>query len=107
MHRNHMSARERALRARLAQMAHALPLLRATLNERRLTCGKKGCRCHGGEKHRALYAVSAREGKTRQVFVSREREAAVRQWVDNFHKVHGLLDELSELFWEQVRSKKS
>jgi len=101
-----MSAKERALRARLAQMVHALPLLRATLNERRLTCGKKGCRCHEGERHQALYVVSVREGKTRQAFVPQEREATVRQWVENFHKVRGLLDELSELFWEQMRRKK-
>lgn len=106
MHRNHGSAKERELRARLAQMAHTLPMLRATLNERRLTCGKKGCRCSTGERHRALYAVSAREGKTRQSFVPQEREATVRQWVENFHRVRELLDELSELFWEQVRGKK-
>lgn len=106
MHRNGMSSKERALRSRLAQLAHAAPLIRATLNEREVTCGKKGCRCAQGEKHAALYAVSSREGKTRQVFIAQERESLVRQWVANYHRVRELLEDLSELFWEQLRTKR-
>jgi len=105
MHRNGMSAKERALRSRLAQLVHAAPLIRATLNEREVTCGKKGCRCAQGEKHGALYAVSSREGKTRQVFIAQEREVSVRQWVANYHRVRELLESLSELFWERLRTK--
>ena len=106
MNRNSMPSKERALRSRLAQIVHAAPLLRATLNEREVTCGKKGCRCAQGEKHAALYAVSSREGKTRQVFIAQERESAVREWVANYHRVRGLLEELSELFWEQLRMRR-
>ena len=105
MHRNGMSAKERALRSRLAQLVHAAPLIRATLNEREVTCGKKGCRCAQGEKHGALYAVSSRKGKTRQVFIAQEREVSVRQWVANYHRVRELLESLSELFWERLRTK--
>jgi len=105
MHRNSMSSKERALRSRLSQMVHGAPLVRATLNERAVTCGKKGCRCAQGEKHAALYAVSSREGKTRQAFIPPGRQSLVRQWVANYHRVRELLEDLSELFWEQVRAK--
>jgi hypothetical protein len=106
MHRANMSAHERALRSRLSQLIHTVPVLRATLNERHVSCGKKGCRCTEGEKHRALYAVSSRGGKMRQTFVPQDREATVREWVENFHKIRDLLEELSELFWERARPKK-
>jgi hypothetical protein len=105
MHRNGMSSKERALRSRLAQLIHSAPLIRATLNEREVTCGKKGCRCAQGEKHAALYAVSSREGETRQTFIAQERQGSVRQWVANYHRVRELLEDLSELFWEQLRTK--
>ena len=106
MPRNTMSPKERALRSRLAQFVHTLPLVRATLSERLVTCGKKGCRCVHGDKHAALYAVSSRQGKTRQVFVPREQETAVRQWVENYHRIRALLEDLSEIFFEQLRTKK-
>ena len=105
MNRNSMPSKERALRSRLAQVVHTAPLLRATLNEREVTCGKKGCRCAQGERHAALYAVSSQEGKTRQVFIGREREGTVRQWVANYHRVRELLEDLSEVFWEKLRDK--
>jgi len=105
MNRNSMPSKERALRSRLAQLVHAAPMLRATLNEREVTCGKKGCRCAQGERHAALYAVSSQEGKTRQAFIARERESTVREWVVNYHHVRELLEELSEMFWERLRAK--
>ena len=105
MNRNSRSSKERALRSRLAQIVHAAPLLHATLNEREVTCGKKGCRCAQGEKHASLYAVSSREGKTRQVFIAKGRESTVHEWVAHYHRVRELLENLSELFWEQLRAK--
>lgn len=106
MHRSAMSARERALRSRLAQLLHDEILLHATLSVRRVTCGKKGCRCTQGEKHAALYAVCARAGQTRQVFIPQDLEPDVRAWVAGYHRVRELIEELSELSWERVRERK-
>jgi hypothetical protein len=106
MHRSHLSAQERALRSRLAQLVHTEPLLRATLSVREVTCGKPGCRCARGEKHLTLYVVSSQDGQSRQLFVPRNREGCVRQWVENYHKVRDLLEQISELFWERVKARK-
>lgn len=106
MHRSHMSAQERAVRSRLAQLVHVEPVLRATLNVREVTCGKPGCRCARGEKHLTLYAVSSQEGKPRQLFVPRDLEECVRQWVENYHKVRDLLEQVSELSWERIKARK-
>ena len=97
MTRTQFSAAERALRSRLTQLVHQAPLLRGTLSNRQLTCGKPGCRCAQGHKHPALCLSSSREGRTRQVFIPAALEAEVHQWVDNYHRARDLLEQLSEL----------
>ncbi len=85
MQRSKMSVQERKLRSRLAQLAGGRALIHATLSVRHVTCGKKGCRCTQGERHRAVYLVSSAKGKKRQVFVPSAMEEEVRAWVDNYH----------------------
>ena len=63
MARPYLSAQERALRSRLAKLAHEEPMAHATLNPRSVTCGNPGCRCARGERHPALYLVFRREGR--------------------------------------------
>lgn len=106
MHRSKMSAQERELRSRLAQFAHAKPWIHATLNVRLVTCGKSGCRCAQGERHRAVYLVSSAKGKKRQVFVPAELEEEVRQWVVNYRAAAGLLEQVSEGAWEELTRRK-
>jgi hypothetical protein len=106
MTRTQFSAAERALRSRLAQLIHEAPLLRGTLSDRQVTCGKSGCRCAEGDKHAALCLSSSREGKTRQVFIPAALEAEVRQWVANYHRVRDLLEDLSELALQKVQARK-
>ncbi|MBM4030475.1 MAG: hypothetical protein FJ291_01670 [Planctomycetes bacterium] len=52
--------------------------MRGTLSVRRLTCGKRSCRCHAGQMHLALYLTFGKEGRVHQVFVPKEAEAQVR-----------------------------
>ena len=106
MHRSKMSAQEREVRSRLAQFAHAKPWVHATLNVRHVTCGKSGCHCAQGERHRAVYLVSSAKGKKRQVFVPPELEEEVRQWVDNYRAATGLLEQVSEGAWEELKRRK-
>jgi hypothetical protein len=104
--RSHLSARERQLRSRLAKLVHEVPLLRATLNPRERVCGKPGCRCARGEKHRSLYLVSSLEGKPRQLFVPTDWEQDARQWVANYQEVKELLEEISALYWDRLSRRR-
>lgn len=106
MHRSKMSAQERELRSRLAQFAHAKPWIHATLTVRLVTCGKSGCHCAQGERHRAVYLVSSAKGKKRQVFVPPDLEAEARQWVENYHAATGFLEQVSDAAWEELKRKK-
>ena len=102
----HMSAQERAFRSRLAQLLHQQPLIRATVSVRRVTCGKRGCRCAQGDRHRAVYLMCRVQGKTRQVFVPASLEEEVRRWVANYHLVQELLEKVSEQAWQEVAARK-
>jgi len=106
MNRNTLSPQEREFRSRLTQLVHHAPFLRATINTRFVTCGKSGCRCAKGERHRALYLVCNTGGKKRQMFIPANLEKEIRAWVDTYHGIQDLLEKVSEGAWEQVRQRK-
>lgn len=106
MTRSQMSAQERALRSRLAQLVHQKPVIRATLNVRHVTCGKRGCRCTQGQKHRALYLVCSTKGKKRQLFVPASMEQEIRGWVENYRSAMALLEKVSERAWRELKRRK-
>ncbi len=106
MHRSKMSAQERELRSRLAQFTRTKTLIHATLSVRHVTCGKKGCRCVQGDRHRAVYLVSNAKGRKRQVFVPPALEEEVRAWVESYHKATGLLEQISEGAWSELKRRK-
>ena len=100
-----MSAKERRLRSRLTQLAHKAPMLRGTLSVRHIRCGKKGCHCAEGPKHRALYLVLREGGKLHQLFIPKHLEADVRTWVKTHAEIRKLLDELSAVYWDKIRQR--
>jgi len=106
MHRAKMSVQERKLRSHLAQLVSRRTLIHATLSVRHVTCGKKGCRCTQGERHRAVYLVSSVKGKRRQVFVPSAMEEEVRAWVENYHMATDLLEQVSEGAWSELKQRK-
>jgi hypothetical protein len=107
MSRSQFPPAERVVRSKLAKLIHDEPLMRGTLSVRRLTCGKRSCRCHAGQKHLALYLSFGKEGRVHQVFVPREAEAQVREWVRNYASVRELLERISQMYRERLASQKS
>ena len=69
--RAELSAGERSLRSRIAQLASGGRFLHGSLSERTAKCGKPTCRCAKGEGHRSLYLVQSQAGKVRQICVPR------------------------------------
>ena len=98
---------ERAVRSKVAKLIHEEPLMRGTLSVRRLTCGKRSCRCHAGHKHVALYLSHGKEGRVHQVFVPKDAEAAVRAWVRNYASVRECLERISQMYRERLVAQKS
>ena len=105
--RSKMTPPERELRSQLSQCVHQRGMLRGSLLVRRRVCGKPRCKCASGAKHESLYLVISEGGKSRQLFVPRDWEATVRQWVQDYHRAQEFMEELSQLFWEKVRKRRA
>jgi len=101
-----------ALRNRREGLAKLLPplqeVLRGSLMERYLTCGKPGCRCARGERHGPVWYLSVsldqahRTGST----VRSHQVEQVRRWIENYHRVKDRLEKISDINRELLRREK-
>lgn len=103
--RGRMSAAERQLRSALNRLLSQRGVVHGTLLTRQRVCGKKACHCTQGHLHESLYLVLSEVGQTRQMYVPRRWEAAVRQWIANYGQARQLMDELSRLHWDKIRDR--
>lgn len=101
-----LSATERGLRSRIAQIASSGRFLRGTLSERSSKCGKPNCRCAAGEGHSSLYLVQSHAGQVRQLCIPKSLHDPVRQAVGEFQEMQRLLQEVSELEWKRFLARK-
>lgn len=70
------------------------------------TCGKAGCHCQRGEKHRALYLAVRWENRRRMIYVPAAMESTVRGWVENAQDVDRLLEFISQQCLAQLLQEK-
>ena len=101
-----------ALRNRREGLTKLLPplreILRGSLMERYLTCGKPGCKCTRGERHGPVWYLSVsldqahRTGST----VPSHQVERVRRWIENYHHLKERLDKISDINRELLRSEK-
>ena len=101
-----LSAAERNLRSRIAQLASGQGLLRGNLSERSSKCGKPNCHCVNGEWHPSVYLVQSHAGKLRQLCVPKAWRERVRQAVADYQEMQRLIEEVSELEWKRLEQKK-
>jgi hypothetical protein len=104
--RAELSAAERSLRSRIAQLTSGERFLHGSLSERSGKCGKPTCHCAAGEGHRSLYLVQTHAGKVRQICVPRPLQDPVRQAVGVYQEMQRLIDEVSELEWKRFLARK-
>src|SRR5438093_13045872 len=89
------------LRAR-RRIADRLPpfeeLLRASLLERQVRCGKPTCHCAEGPGHPAVYVgVTFRGGCTEQITVPRPLLPTIRRWIRNYQRWWDAIEEVSAI----------
>ena len=104
--RAELSAAERGLRSRIAQLATGERFLRGSLSERSGKCGKPNCHCAAGAGHPSLYLVQSQAGKARQWCVPKTLQDPVRQAVGEYQEIQRLLDAVSELEWKRLLARK-
>jgi len=95
MYKSQMSKEERETRSKLKPYISYRELLKGTLTVRKQKCGKPtvrkqkcgkpNCKCaRTNYRHICLYLTRRREGKIEQLFIPKEKEALVREWVSNY-----------------------
>ena len=91
------------LTRRRAAMAREVPdlqeILRGSLVERFVTCGKPTCKCARGERHGPLYylTVSRPGGRTQGMYIGPAQRAQVQTWVANYRRLKAQLEAISEV----------
>jgi hypothetical protein len=101
-----MSAEERALRSKAAQILASGALLHGYLAKRTQVCGKPNCKCTRGEKHAVFVLVVRRDGRSEQIPIPKRLEPAVRQWVEQDKTVREIVARISELQTDRLRDLK-
>jgi hypothetical protein len=92
----------RSLRQRLQAFFEPLPLLAGSLVRQYVICGKSGCRCQRGQKHGPLFYLYWKEqGRSRSLYVPREKAAEIRRQIQNYRRVQ---KELAKQVRRQLRA---
>jgi hypothetical protein len=95
---------KRRTRALAQRMASLTPLMRGTVVELATTCGNPRCRCaQGAEKHKKLYFSVSANGKTKLIYLGKERAALARHYADNYRALAQLIDEMTLINMDLLR----
>jgi hypothetical protein len=104
-----MDAKHALLRRRQRALQQVPPLdqiVRGSLVERAIRCGKPRCRCATGAGHPTVYlTVSFARGRTEQVTVPPALVPVVRRWLANDHALWGALEEIAAANRELLRKR--
>lgn len=106
----HDDAERKKLEARKNAIAASVPafeeIVRGSLFERTIKCGKPSCHCAQGQGHPVTYlSVTLEGGKTVQITVPKDLVPQVQRWVDNYSALWSALEEISEVNRQLLRSR--
>lgn len=88
------------LREQLAKVVADAPdlteILRGSVRQRYVRCGKPRCRCQDGEGHGPVYylSVSLGGGRTKQVTLTEETYEIAQDYVRNYDHLREILEEV-------------
>jgi len=104
MEAKNLYARRHRLRSKLNRLG---PLIKGSISELKMACGKSECRCHkGGPKHPATYLSLYQQGKKRLVYLSKKEQKDARQWLANYKEVEAIIRELTLCNIQILKSRK-
>ena len=80
-------------------------LMRGTLIQAQVKCGRKGCECERGEKHEKVHLCLNLHGRTRNLYVGRAREESVASLVREYQRARHIIEKLTEVNLELLRGE--
>jgi hypothetical protein len=94
---------ERQREALLAELRGLGNLMRGTVVEVGVKCGRPGCVCGEGEKHRKIHLSLNLGGRTRGCYLGEERAAAVAPLIAEYERAWRLINQLTAVNLELLR----
>ena len=89
--------------ALIVQLRSLGNLMRGTLVNTKVRCGRKGCVCETGEKHEKVHLSLNIHGRTRGCYVGRGREEAVANLIREYQRAWHIIEQLTEVNLELLR----
>jgi hypothetical protein len=86
---------ERQRDALLQELRGVGNLMRGTIVKVGVKCGRPGCACDQGAKHRKVHLSVNLQGRTRGCYLGRAREAAVAPLLAEYERAWRLINELT------------
>lgn len=81
--------------ALLAELRGVGNLMRGTIGEVGVKCGRPGCACAQGSKHRKVHLSVNLHGRTRSCYLGREREPRVAPLIAEYERAWRLINDLT------------
>ena len=94
---------ERQRDAWLEQLRGLGNLMRGTVVEVGVQCGRAGCACARGEKHRKIHLAVNLQGRSRGCYLGRERAEVVEPLIAEYERAWGLINALTAVNLALVR----
>ena len=79
----------------LAEVRGLGNLMRGSIGEVGVKCGRPGCACAQGVKHRKLHLSVNLQGRTRSCYLGRERAAQVAPLIAEYERAWRLINDLT------------
>lgn len=89
--------------ALIGQLRSVGNLMRGTLIQARVKCGRKGCVCEAGEKHEKLHLSLNLHGRTRGCYVGEGRREEVAPLIAEYRRAWQIIEQLTEVNLELLR----
>jgi hypothetical protein len=107
-HDDHLAELQTRLERVVADAPDLAEVLRGTVGERFVRCGKPGCRCQDGPGHGPVYyvSISLGAGKTKQVTLSEGDYDLARRYADNYSRLREIVEEVSAINREILRERR-
>ncbi len=87
----------------LAELRGLGNLMRGTVIEVGVKCGRPGCGCGQGEKHRKVHLSLNLGGRTRGCYLGEERAAAVAPLIAEYERAWRLINQVTAVNLELLR----
>ncbi len=95
-----LQAKARSLRSQMRKLGS---MMQGSVIFRQMKCGKPNCRCTRGYPHSFLVVTYKEEGKTKTVYVNKNRQAEALFLSKNYKEYRKLLKELTKVNLQILR----